>query len=363
VTDARLRRLQRAVRATLTLGVAASVTANILHARPHPISQAIAAWPPVALLITVELVSRIPVYRRALGVVRVVATTAIAAIAAWVSYHHMVGVVARYGETDTVPYLLPLSVDGLIVVASVSLVELAGRRRETAGPHPAADEVSVGASPAAGTAATLSAPATPRPGELMTVSSPAADPLPAPWSAAAVAIEGAHRNASIDDEDLDPGADNAADRDRDGPGGTEADAEEADLDQGHGPSPDDSAVLAADLVTLLPAARTARDELTREGRPVSRDALARPWCTRMITTGSRPCFWDMPVGTPTTDPVELEHPHIEVTIPAEGDVHLYLAAAQARTPGRPSRTPRLPRPTRRSLARRDQNSRSTLNAA
>src|SRR3954447_8828671 len=104
MTDTRLRRMQWAVRATLTLGVAASVTANILHARPHPIAQAIAAWPPVALLITVELVSRIPVYRKALGVVRVVATSAIAAIAAWVSYGHMVEVVARFGETGTVPY-------------------------------------------------------------------------------------------------------------------------------------------------------------------------------------------------------------------------------------------------------------------
>jgi hypothetical protein len=44
----------------------------------------------------------------------------------------MAAVVARYGETGTVPYLLPLSVDGLIIVASVSLVELAGRRRDTA---------------------------------------------------------------------------------------------------------------------------------------------------------------------------------------------------------------------------------------
>ena len=38
MTDARLRRLQWAVRLTLALGVAASVTANILHARPHPVS-------------------------------------------------------------------------------------------------------------------------------------------------------------------------------------------------------------------------------------------------------------------------------------------------------------------------------------
>jgi hypothetical protein len=37
----------------------------------------------------------------------------------------------RYGEQGPSPYLLPLSVDGLIIVASVSLVELAGRIRAT----------------------------------------------------------------------------------------------------------------------------------------------------------------------------------------------------------------------------------------
>ncbi len=108
-----LRRVRWAVRATLTLGVAASVAANILHARPNPISQAIAAWPPLALLLTVELISRVPMHRRLLAAARLAATAGIAAIAAWVSYWH----------------LLPLSVDGLIIVGSVSLVELAGRIR------------------------------------------------------------------------------------------------------------------------------------------------------------------------------------------------------------------------------------------
>jgi hypothetical protein len=109
--------------------VAASVAANILHANQNPIAQAIAAWPPLALLLTVELISRVPVYRRSLAAVRLGATATIAGIAAWVSYWHMAGVAARYGETGAAPYLLPLSVDGLVVVASVSLVELAGRLR------------------------------------------------------------------------------------------------------------------------------------------------------------------------------------------------------------------------------------------
>jgi hypothetical protein len=60
---------------------------------------------------------------------RVLATIVISGIAAWVSYWHMTGVASRYGETGGSPYLLPVSVDGLIVVASVSLVELAARIR------------------------------------------------------------------------------------------------------------------------------------------------------------------------------------------------------------------------------------------
>jgi hypothetical protein len=125
----RLRRIRWAVRATLAVGVAASVAANILHAHRNPISEAIAGWPPLALLLTIELVSRIPMHRRSLAAVRVLATIVIAGIAAWVSYWHMAGVAARYGETDASPYLLPISVDGLIVVASISLVELAARIR------------------------------------------------------------------------------------------------------------------------------------------------------------------------------------------------------------------------------------------
>ncbi len=122
-------RVRWAVRATLFLGVAASVAANVLHADPNLISQVISAWPPLALLLTVELTSRNPMHRPLLATVRVISTAVIAGIAAWVSYWHMADVAARYGEEGISAYLLPVSVDGLIVVASVSLVELAGRIR------------------------------------------------------------------------------------------------------------------------------------------------------------------------------------------------------------------------------------------
>lgn len=124
-----LSRVRWGVRATLTLGVIVSLLANVLHAADNPISRTISAWPPVALLLTVELISRVPVARRWLAGVRLAATATIAGIAAWVSYWHMAGVAARYGEAGAAPYLIPLSVDGLIVVASVCLVEIGDRIR------------------------------------------------------------------------------------------------------------------------------------------------------------------------------------------------------------------------------------------
>lgn len=128
-----LRRVRWAVRACLVLGVAASVSANVLHAQPDPIAKVIAAWPPCALLLTIELMGKVPVSKMPLAVCRLLAAASIAGIAAWVSYGHMAGVALRYGESPSSAYLLPLSVDGLVVVTSVCLVELAGRIADTRG--------------------------------------------------------------------------------------------------------------------------------------------------------------------------------------------------------------------------------------
>ena len=129
---AALLRVRAGVRAALALGVAASVTANVLHAQPSPVGRAIAAWPSVALLLTIELISRVPPLRPGLTTARMAATGCVAAIAAWVSYWHMAAVAARYGEASTSAHLIPLSVDGLVIVASVCLVEIAGRVRSVA---------------------------------------------------------------------------------------------------------------------------------------------------------------------------------------------------------------------------------------
>jgi hypothetical protein len=127
--EKRLRRLSWGVRGVFALGIAASLAGNVLHAGDNPISRAISAWSPLSLLLAVELISRIPARRGLASVARLGATAVIAGIAAWVSYWHMAGVAAHYGETSVSAHLLPFSVDGLIVVASVSLVEIGGRLR------------------------------------------------------------------------------------------------------------------------------------------------------------------------------------------------------------------------------------------
>lgn len=118
------RRLRWGVRAVLVLGIAASVAANILHALPDNISKSFAGWPPLALLLCIELVSRIPVTNMWRGLIRVSATAMVASIAGWISYWQMASVAAKYGDAGGSNYLFPLTVDGVIVVVSISLVEL-----------------------------------------------------------------------------------------------------------------------------------------------------------------------------------------------------------------------------------------------
>ncbi|WP_213456592.1 DUF2637 domain-containing protein [Rhizomonospora bruguierae] len=55
--------------------------------------------------------------------VRNVSAGAVTAIAAWSSYSHMVHVALNFGERPEVAYALPFSVDGMLVVASVVMVD------------------------------------------------------------------------------------------------------------------------------------------------------------------------------------------------------------------------------------------------
>jgi hypothetical protein len=62
-----------------------------------------------------------------------VAVLTVAAIAALISYRHAVGVVIAHGEPGMVGRLYPVVIDGLIIAASMVLLD-AARHREPAPP-------------------------------------------------------------------------------------------------------------------------------------------------------------------------------------------------------------------------------------
>ncbi|MGW8438800.1 DUF2637 domain-containing protein [Nocardiopsis sp. NPDC055879] len=110
-----------------TTGAVVSVGANVLHALDGggavDFGRVVAAgWAPVALLLVAELVARArqsgPWWIIAL---RWAGTAVVAGVAAIVSYGHMRDLLLSYGETALVAHLLPLSVDGLLLVASLAL--------------------------------------------------------------------------------------------------------------------------------------------------------------------------------------------------------------------------------------------------
>jgi len=119
---------RRFVAAIVFVGVAVSIAVNQLDAHTL-INKSIAGWPPLGLLLTLELLTRIPTGQRLGAFTRVAATVGVASAAGWLSYWHMVAAVADHGESAANAHIWPATVDGLMAVAAVGLVELSARIR------------------------------------------------------------------------------------------------------------------------------------------------------------------------------------------------------------------------------------------
>jgi len=180
-----LRRLRWGVLATVVAGIATSVAMNILDAPNNGVARAIAAFPPLALFAGIELISRIPSSNRWLSTGRILGTLAVAGVAGSISYSSMVGTVQIYGLGGWRATIFPVSVDGLMLVATLSLVEVVRKIRQleaapaavvAALPAPAPAALPVPAAPAA----VVHAP------ERSIVEQVQAAPLPAPVSPAPV---------------------------------------------------------------------------------------------------------------------------------------------------------------------------------
>ena len=99
-----------------------SVACNVLSAEPTPVGRAVAAWPPVALLLVVEVLARSPLPAGRLRWAAALGAGSVAVVAAVASFHHMHSVALSVGESPMVAWLFPFSVDGLAGVTSIALV-------------------------------------------------------------------------------------------------------------------------------------------------------------------------------------------------------------------------------------------------
>jgi hypothetical protein len=92
----------------------------------------IAAFFPLALLVTVEVLARVP-WPRTLGMsaARWGGAALVAGVAGIVSYNHLNGLLRVYGEDHITARLGPLSVDGLMVVCGFALIAI-GKHTATA---------------------------------------------------------------------------------------------------------------------------------------------------------------------------------------------------------------------------------------
>ena len=111
--------------ATLTAAVAVSTAANVLASAGHGwVGGGFGAWAPLAFLAVVAHLERVPMINHRRSIARVAGSVIVAAVAAWVSYWHTVSAGLLYGQGWTAAHLLPLSVDGLVLVASMSILDL-----------------------------------------------------------------------------------------------------------------------------------------------------------------------------------------------------------------------------------------------
>jgi hypothetical protein len=125
----------------LALGGSSSVAANVAHAYvagSPPAGSVIASvlWP-VLVFVAVELLICTPWPAGwAWAMTRFVGVGLVGAVAAVVSYRHMSGLLATYGEDRVVSGLGPVAVDGLMVMATASLVAVrrVQARQEVAAP-------------------------------------------------------------------------------------------------------------------------------------------------------------------------------------------------------------------------------------
>lgn len=118
------RRMRWFVAGVTLVGIVTSVLLNVLHAPKRWDMQMVGAFAPIAVFLSIEMVSRIPVTGRLLGIGRILASLGVGSGAGYISYLQQVDYLIKGGYEGTIAHVFPGIIDGLTVVATLSLVEV-----------------------------------------------------------------------------------------------------------------------------------------------------------------------------------------------------------------------------------------------
>lgn len=131
ITEAQPAGAKTVVWVAFATGILASVAANALSASGGIEARIAAAFAPVALLLSVEVIARTTWYRRGFwwALAKYAGVGAVAAVAFVVSYVHQRHLLLSFGESKLSATILPWAVDGLILVSATALVAMKGEKR------------------------------------------------------------------------------------------------------------------------------------------------------------------------------------------------------------------------------------------
>lgn len=113
---------------TVTL-VSVTVTLNVMHAPGGIVARSIGGTPPIFLFLCIELIARIPATSRLVTFGRIGGSVAVAGLAFGISYQQQMEFIHHIGYAGWVAYAYPIIVDGVMMVATLSLIEVTRKVR------------------------------------------------------------------------------------------------------------------------------------------------------------------------------------------------------------------------------------------
>jgi uncharacterized protein DUF2637 len=118
------------VTVTTVIGLGLTVVLNVMHAPDSLGARIVGGAPPVFVLFCLELISRIPATNRLRSGFRVGASILVTGISFAISYEQQREFVMELGFDGWIAYAFPIIIDGVMVVSTLSLIEVTVKVRE-----------------------------------------------------------------------------------------------------------------------------------------------------------------------------------------------------------------------------------------